>query len=72
MPETYAEIEERISEAIVAINTRENVSRNKIAQEFRVPVQRLRSRLKKHPPASTVRGVHGGKLALNQEKALYD
>lgn len=54
MPETYAEVEERISQAIVAINTRENVSRNKIAQEFQVPIQKLRSRLNGHPSASTV------------------
>ena len=72
MPKTYAEVEERISQAIVAIDTRENVSRNKIAQEFRVPIQRPRSRLNGHPPASTVRGVHGSRLAPDQEKALHD
>ena len=44
MPETYEEVEKRISEAIAAINSRENLNRNKIAQEFVVPVQRLRSR----------------------------
>lgn len=38
MSETYAEIEERINQAIVALKTRKNVSRNKIAEEFRVPV----------------------------------
>ena len=43
MPEIYAEIEERISQAIVAIDTRENVSRNKIAEESRFPIRRLRS-----------------------------
>lgn len=72
MPETYAEVEERISQAITAINKRENVSRNKIAQEFRVPIQRLRSRLNGHPPASTIRGVHRRKLVPDQEKALHD
>lgn len=72
MPETYAQVEERISQAIVAIDTRENVNRNKIAQEFRVPIQRLRSRLNGHPPASAVRGLHGRKLAPDQEKALHD
>lgn len=60
MPETYAEVEERISQAITAINERENVSRNKIAQEFRVPIQRLRSLLNGHPSASR---VHRRKLA---------
>lgn len=52
MPETYAEVEERISQAITAINERENVSRNKIAQEFRVPIQRLRLLLNGHLSAS--------------------
>lgn len=56
MPEIYAEIEERISQAIVAIDTYENASRSNIAQEFRVPIQRLRSRLNGHPPANSARG----------------
>ncbi len=72
MPETYAEVEERISQAITAINEWENVSRNKIAQKFRVPIQRLQSRLNEHPPASTIREVHKKKLAPDQEKALHD
>ncbi len=38
MRETYGEVEERISQTITAINEREKVSRNKIAQEFRVPI----------------------------------
>lgn len=42
MLENRAEIEDRISQAIVALRTRKNVSRNKIAAEFRVLVQRLR------------------------------
>ena len=72
MPETYEEVEKRISGAIATINSRENVNRNKIAQEFRVPVQRMRSRLSGNPPASDVRGLHLGKLAPDQEKALPD
>ena len=72
MPETYEEVEKRISEAIAAINLRENVNRNKIAQEFRVPVQRLRSRLNGNPSARDVRGLHLRKLAPDQEKALHD
>ena len=72
MPETYQEVEKRISEAIAAINSRENVNRNKIAQEFRVPVQRLRSRLNGNPTASDVRGLHLRKLPPDQEKALHD
>ncbi len=72
MPETYVEVEERINQAIVAINTRKKVCRNKIAREFRIPVQRLRSLLNGHLPASNVQGVHGRKLAPDQEKALHD
>ena len=41
MPETYAEIEEQISQAKVAINTCENVSQNKIAKEFCVSIKTL-------------------------------
>lgn len=68
-----AEIEERISQAIVAIDIRENISRNKIAEEFRFPIRRLRSWLNGRPPASTVRGgVHGRRLALDQEKAFHN
>lgn len=54
MSETYAEIEERINQAIVALNTGKNVSRNKITEEFRVPVHRLRSRLTGNATASSV------------------
>ena len=49
MPETYEEVKKRISKAIAAINLRENVNRNKIAQEFRVPVQRLQSSTQRKP-----------------------
>ena len=72
MPETFAEVEERVTQAIAALDTRENVSRNKIVQEFCVPIQRLRSRLNGHPLASTVRGLHGRRLAPDQKKALHD
>lgn len=71
MPENYAEVEKRVSKAVEAIQTRKNVCRSKIAREFRVPVQRLRSRLAGHPSKSTMRGLHGRKLAPDQEKALH-
>lgn len=72
MSETYAEIEERINQAIVALKTRKNVSRNKITEEFRVPVQRLWSRLTGNATASSVWGLHLRKHAPDQEKALRD
>ncbi len=72
MPETYSEVEERVNQAILAINTCEKVCRNKIAREFRIPVQGLQSRLNLRPPASDVREVNGRKLTPDQEKALHD
>ncbi len=71
MAATYAIIEDRIQKAIDTINTRENSNRAEIAREFDVPVQRLRSRLKGHPPASAVRGLHNRALKPNQELALH-
>lgn len=72
MPKTYAKAEKQISQTIVTIYTSENVSRNKIAQEFCISIQRLRSKLNRHSPASIVIGLHRRKLALNQEKVLHD
>ena len=72
MPETYAEVEEQITQAVDAICTREKVSRNKIAEKFCVPLQRLQSQLNGYPPASNLRGMHGRRLASNQKKTLHD
>ena len=72
MSETYEEVEKRIGQAIVAINTRKKVCRSKIAREFNVSIQRLRSRLNRHPAASTVRGLYRRILAPDQDKALHD
>ena len=72
MPETYDKVEKQVTLAVNVIRTREKCSRNKIAKEFRVPLQRLRSQLNGHPPKSTVQGVHRRKLAPDQEKALHD
>ena len=72
MPEAYAEVEERITQALAALHARKNVSRNKNAQGFRVPVQRLRSILNGHPGARIVQGLHLKKLAPDQEKTLHD
>ncbi len=69
MAATYAIIEDRIQKAITALNTRDNVTRAKVAREFDVPVQRLRSRLKGHSPA--VRGLHNRALKPDQELALH-
>ncbi len=72
MPESYVEVEERITQAIAALHARKNVSRIKIAWEFCVPIQRLRSKLNGHSSARIARGLHLRKMAPDQEKALYD
>ena len=72
MSEIYAEIEERVSQAVHAMQTRKKPMRSRIAREFQVPVEQLRSRLEGKPSASTVRGLHHRKLSADQEKAFYD
>lgn len=70
--EIYAEIEERISQAIVALRTCKNVSQNKIDEEFCVPVQQLRSQLNGNFITRKVRGTNLRKLASDQEKSLHN
>ena len=60
----------RISLAIDAINERAKPIRSRIAAEFHVPLQKLRSRLNGHPPPSDVRGRHLRALSPSQELAL--
>jgi hypothetical protein len=70
MASTYALIEDRIQKAIDAINTRDNPNRAEIAREFRVPYERLRSRLKGYQSKTAVRGLHNRALKPDQESAL--
>ncbi len=70
MTSTYAIIEGRIQKAIEAINTRENPNRAEIAREFRVPYERLRSRLRGYQSKTAVRGLHNRALKPDQESAL--
>ncbi len=70
MTSTYALIEDRIQKAIDAINTRENPNRAEIAREFRVPYDRLRSRLRGYQFKTAVRGLHNRALKPDQESAL--
>ncbi len=70
MASTYAIIEGRIQKAIEAINMRENPNRAEIAREFRVPYERLRSRLKGYQSKTAVRGLHYRALKPDQESAL--
>ncbi len=44
MPESYREVEERIEDALEAIETREKPNISAIAREFEVLYQRLRAR----------------------------
>lgn len=71
MAEQYSSVEQRIQLAIDAMNTRKNTVRAQIAREFDVPLQRLRFRLKGHPPASAIRGLHNRKLNPDQDLALH-
>jgi len=70
MISTYAIIEDRIQKAIEAINTRENPNRAEIAREFRVPYERLRSRLKNYQFKTAVRELHNRALKPDQKSAL--
>ncbi len=70
MAATYAIIEGRIQKAIDAINTRENPNRAEIAREFRVPYDRLRSRLRGYQSKTAVRELHNRALKPDQESAL--
>ena len=71
MAATYAIIEVRIQKAIDAINTRENPNdRAEIAREFRVPYDRLRSRLRGYQSKTAVRELHNRALKPDQKSAL--
>ncbi len=70
MAATYAIIEGRIQKAIDAINTRENPNRAEIAREFRVPYDRLRSRLRDYQSKTAVRELHNRALKPDQKSAL--
>ncbi len=70
MAATYAIIEGRIQKAIDAINTCENPNRAEIAREFRVPYDRLRSRLRGYQFKTAVRELHNKALKSDQKSAL--
>jgi hypothetical protein len=67
---TYAEIEDRIQQAIEYIKENSDAKRATVARDFDVPSQRLRFRLLEKPPASAVRGVHDKRLKPDQNLAL--
>ena len=71
MPESYTEIESRITKAIDTLNTRKNAKLRAIAREFEVPRERLRSRYHGAPSKSEIRGLHTRRLKPDQESALY-
>ena len=70
MPESYTIIENRISKAIDALNSRKNAKLSAIAREFNVPRERLRSRVKGVPSKTKVRGLHNQRLKPDQDLAL--
>ncbi len=70
MTSTYAIIEGRIQKAIEVINTRENSNQAEIAREFRVPCERLRSKLRDYQFKTAVRRLHNRALKPDHESAL--
>ncbi len=60
MTSTYAIIEDRIQKTIEVINTRKNSNRAKIAREFLVSCERLRSRLRDYQFKTAVRELELG------------
>lgn len=73
MPVTYGGVEKRISEAMIAaMNSLWKDSRNRIAQELWVPVERLRSRPNDNPPASDAWELRQRRFVPSQERALHD
>ena len=68
--EEYKRVEERITNVIAAIQTRNGAKRAQIAREFNVPLSRLRSRINGSPSKSAVRGLHNRALKPDQEAAL--
>ena len=71
MPESYTEIEIRITKAIDALNTRKNAKLRAIARGFEVLRERLRSRYHGAPSKSEIRGMHTRRLKPDQESTLY-
>ena len=64
MAEAYTIIENRISKAIDALNSRKNAKLSAIAREFNVPRESLRSRFKGVPSKTKVLGLHNQRLKL--------
>ena len=72
MPETYEEVEKRISEAIAAINSRENVNRKQDCPRIPRPSSKIAISTQQKPTCEQRTGLHLRKLAPDQEKALHD
>jgi Zn-dependent peptidase ImmA (M78 family) len=70
MSSTYAEIEDRIQQAIEYIKENPDAKRATVARDFDVSSQRLRFRLLEKSLASAVREVHDRRLKLDQNLAL--
>lgn len=69
MPDTYHDIESRITDAIIELDIRENPNVAAVARQFEVPATRLRSRWKGRK-SKTERGGHNKALSEAQESAI--
>lgn len=69
MPDTYHDIESRITDAILELNKRENPNVAAVARQFEVPIPRLRNRWKGRK-SKIESGGHNKALSEAQESAL--
>ena len=69
MPDTYHDIEDRISEAIQSLDNQRKPNIAKTARDFRVPRSRLRNRWNGRQPKSQV-VAHNRTLSEAQELAI--
>lgn len=69
MPDTYHDIESRITDAILELDKRENPNVTAVARQFKVPPSRLRNRWKGRK-SKIDSGGHNKVLSEAQESAL--
>ena len=70
MSAEYKKTEHRIQKAVTYLIKNPEAKQAKVARQFDVPPQRLRSRVNGRPSKSLVRGQHNKRLSPDQETAL--
>ena len=69
MPDSYADVEARITEAIDSISTTENANLTQVAKDFTVPYSRLLRRFNGTPSKLGLASANR-KLSTSEEEAL--